>query len=69
VVDPTVPATDNDAERSPRHPVTGRKISRGTRSAAGSATKMTLGSLVGTWRAEGRHPLTECRRPLAAPQV
>jgi len=69
VEEPDVPATNNAAERSLRHLVTTRKISGGTRSAAGTATKMTLASLFGTWRAQGLDPLAECRALLAAPQV
>ena len=66
---PAVPPTNNAAERSLRHLVTARKISGGTRSAAGTATKMTLASLFGTWRLQGRHPLVECRALLAQPQL
>jgi hypothetical protein len=69
VEDPQVPATNNAAERSLRHLVTARKISGGTRSAAGTATKMTLATLFGTWRLQGGDPLTECRALLASPQV
>jgi hypothetical protein len=69
VEEPAVPPTNNAAERSLRHLVTTRKISGGTRSPAGTATKMTLASLFGTWRAQGRDPLAECRALLAAPQV
>jgi transposase len=69
VEDPTVPATNNAAERSLRHLVTTRKISGGTRSATGTATKMTLATLFGTWRLQGLNPLTECRALLASPQL
>jgi hypothetical protein len=69
VEEPEVPATNNAAERSLRHLVTCRKISGGTRSEAGTATKMTLASLFGTWRMHGLNPLTESRALLAAPQV
>jgi hypothetical protein len=69
VEDPVVPPTNNAAERSLRHLVTARKISGGTRSPAGSATKMALASLFGTWRLQGRDPLTACRALLANPQV
>lgn len=65
VEDPTVPPTNNAAERSLRHLVTARKISGGTRSPAGTATKMTLTSLFGTWRAQDRNPLEACRALLA----
>ena len=69
VEEPDVPATNNAAERSLRHLVTCRKISGGTRSPVGTATKMALATLFGTWRAQGLDPLAECRAILAAPQV
>jgi hypothetical protein len=69
VEDPAVPSTNNAAERSLRHLVTTRKISGGTRSAAGTATKMTLASLFGTWRLRGLNPLEQCRALLAESQV
>ncbi len=68
VADPAVPPTNNAAERSLRHLVVSRKISGGTRSGEGSATKMTLASVFGTWRAQGLNPFAECRRLLASPQ-
>jgi transposase len=68
VSEPEVPATNNAAERSLRHLVTSRKISGGTRSAAGTETKMILSSLFGTWRARGLNPLAACRRLLLSPQ-
>lgn len=67
VEEPAVPATNNAAERSLRHLVTMRKISGGTRSAAGTATKLALATLFGTWRAQDLDPLAECRAILAAP--
>jgi transposase len=66
---PEVPADNNGAERSVRHRVTSRKISGGTRSPQGTATKMTLATLVGTWRLQGRDPLLACFQLLASPQV
>jgi hypothetical protein len=69
VEDPTVPATTNAAERSLRHLVTARKISGGTRSPTGTATRMTLASLFGTWRLQGLEPLAQCRNLLGQPQV
>jgi hypothetical protein len=69
VADPRVPPTNNAAERSLRPLVTARKISGGTRSAAGSATKMTLASVFGTWHVRGRNPFHECLALLSAPQV
>ena len=68
VEDPAVPPTNNAAERSLRHLVTARKISGGTRSPAGTATKMTLATLFGTWRAQGLDPLAQCRALLANPK-
>ncbi len=69
VTEPGVPATNNAAERSLRHQVISRKISGGTRSAAGTQTKMTLASLFGTWRAQGINPYHACRDLLASPQL
>jgi hypothetical protein len=69
VSEPEVPADNNAAERSLRHLVTSRKISGGTRSSAGTATKMALSSLFGTWRARGLNPLVACRQLLLSPQV
>ena len=69
VSEPSVPADNNAAERSLRHLVTSRKISGGTRSAAGTITKMALSTLFGTWRARGLNPLTACRLLLLSPQV
>lgn len=68
VREPEVPPDNNAAERALRHLVTSRKISGGTRSAAGSATKMTLASLFGTWRTRGENPFTGCRALLVSPQ-
>lgn len=68
VEEPAVPATNNAAERSLRPLVTSRKISGGTRSETGTDAKMTLASLFGTWRLQGRNPLDECRLLLASPQ-
>lgn len=66
VLDPAIPATNNAAERALRHLVTCRKISGGTRSAAGSDTRMALATMFGTWRAERRNPYDACRQLLAA---
>jgi len=49
--------------------VVSRKISGGARSEAGTATKMTLASLFGTWRVQGINPYHACRDLLASPQV
>ncbi len=67
VREPVVPPDNNAAERPLRHLVTSRKIGGGTRSAAGSATKMTLASLFGPWRLQGINPSTACRALLLSP--
>jgi transposase len=69
VTESAVPPTNNAAERSLRHLVVARKISGGTRSATGTATRMTLASLFGTWRAQGVNPFHACRDLLASPSV
>lgn len=66
---PEVPADNNGAERSVRHLVTSRTISGGTRSPAGTATKMALATLFGTWRRQGRDPLLACFELLVSPQA
>ncbi len=53
-------ADNNLAERSLRPLVVLRKISGGTRSGLGSATRMALASLFGTWRLRGLNPFTQC---------
>src|SRR5436305_986729 len=69
VAHPEAPPDNNAAERSLRHLVTSRKISGGTRSGQGTATKMATSSLFGTWRLQGLDPLLACRRLLAQPQI
>lgn len=69
VAEPGVPADNNGAERALRHLVTTRKISGGSRSPQGTATRMSLASLFGTWRARGEDPLLACYQLLTAPQV
>ena len=56
VAEPAAPPDNNAAERSLRPVVVSRKISGGTRSNQGTATKMTLASIFGTWRAQGLNP-------------
>jgi len=57
-------ADNNLAERSLRPVVVGRKISGGSRSEAGSKTRMGLASLFGTWAARGLNPFEGLlRRP------
>lgn len=67
VCDPAVAADNNLAERSLRHSVISRKISGGTRSAQGTHIKLTLATLFGTWRAQGRNPYLACYNLLASP--
>ena len=69
VAEPDVPPDNNAAERSLRPVVISRKISGGTRSAAGTDTKMTLASIFGTWRVQAFNPLTACRQLLTSPQA
>ena len=69
VVNPQVPADNNAAERSVRHLVTARKISGGTHSALGTATRMVLATLFGTWRLRALNPFFTCRQLLSSPQA
>lgn len=69
VLIPGVPADNNPAEQSVRHEVISRKISGGTRSAHGTQTRMTLATLFGAWRAQGRGPYQSCLALLTSPQV
>jgi hypothetical protein len=64
-----VPAHNNAAERSVRHEVISRKISGGTRSAAGTRTRTTLATLFGAWRLQGQDPYTACHALLTSPQA
>jgi transposase len=66
VGEPAVPSTNNAAERSVRPVVIQRKISGGTRSAAGTRTFCTLATLFGTWRVRNLDPLVACRQLLLA---
>ena len=68
VREPDVPPDNNAAERSLRHLVTSRKISGGSRSPDGTATKVALATLFGTWRAQDINPYLACRQ-LLSPQV
>jgi transposase len=68
VAQPDVPADNNAAERSLRPLVTARKISGGTRSEAGTNTRMALATLFGTWRVRNLDPLAACRDALLSPQ-
>jgi hypothetical protein len=69
VAGPEVPPDNHAAERSLRHLVTRRKISGGTRSPQGTATKLTNASLFGTWALQGLEPLAQGRQLLASPQI
>lgn len=57
---PGLSADNNLAERSVRPVVVSRKVSGGTQSPRGSTTRMTLSSLMGTWRAKGLNPFDMC---------
>jgi len=57
VADPRVPADNNAAERSVRPIAVRRKISGGTRSAAGSETRTVLWTLTDTFHAQRRNLL------------
>ena len=65
-------ADNNLSERSIRPLVVARKISGGTRSQRGSATRMALHSLFETWQARGLNALQACLHLLSQtplPQV
>ncbi|GAC1523967.1 MAG: hypothetical protein NVS2B16_32380 [Chloroflexota bacterium] len=66
VRDPAVPPTNNAAERQLRPLVIARKISGGTRSAAGSQTRMILASLAATARLQGTNPTAVFQAVLTA---
>jgi hypothetical protein len=61
-----VEATNNRAERAIRPLAVARKISGGTRSDAGSTTRMCLQTLFSTWAGKGRDPLGACLEMLQA---
>jgi len=56
-----VPSDNNAAERAIRPQVVARKISGGTRSPQGSATKATLATIFATWQLQGLNPFLACR--------
>jgi transposase len=60
VLVPGLPADNNPAERSLRPVVIMRKISGGTRSPAGSRTRLGLASVFGTWAARHLNPFRQC---------
>ena len=57
LADPRVPPDNNAAERSIRPLAVVRKISGGTRSAAGTLTRSVLWTLTATWQLQGKHLL------------
>ena len=65
---PHVPSQNNAAERSVRARVIARKISGGTRSAAGSKTMAVLASLFESWGLRKHNALEACRAMLIASQ-
>jgi transposase len=64
---PDVSATNNLAERAIRPQVIARKISGGSRSAAGSAIRCDLASVFHTWTARGLNPFAACLEALQTP--
>lgn len=64
---PGLPSDNNPAERGLRPVVIMRKISGGTRSPAGSQTRLGLASLFGTWAARHLNPFYECLAALQCP--
>jgi transposase len=64
---PGLASSNNMAERSVRPVVVSRKVSGGTQSPRGSTTRMTLASLMGTWRAKGINPFDQCLALLSRP--
>jgi transposase len=71
LADPVVPADNNAAERSIRPVAVRRKISGGTRSAAGTLTRSVLWTLTETFHAQGKRLLDAwadlLRNPALAP--
>ncbi|MCC7355389.1 MAG: transposase [Anaerolineae bacterium] len=67
VLVPGLPADNNLAERSLRPLAVIRKISGGTRSPAGTKTRLTLASLLGTWAARNLNPFIQCLAALQQP--
>ena len=64
---PGVSPTNNLAERTVRPQVIVRKISGGSRSAAGSAIRCDLATVFQTWAARGLNPFTACLAALQTP--
>ena len=68
---PGLNADNNDAERMLRPLVITRKISGGSRTPEGTATRMALSTLFGTWKARGLNTFHACLSLLhsALPQI
>jgi hypothetical protein len=64
---PEASPTNNLAERTVRSQVIARKISGGSRSAAGSAIRCDLATLFHTWSARGLNPFAACLAALQIP--
>jgi hypothetical protein len=64
---PGLPADNNLVERSLRPLVVIRKISGGSRSEAGSITRLNLASLLQTWAARDLNPFHQCLTALQRP--
>lgn len=67
VLVPGLSADNNLAERAIRPVVVLRKVSGGSRSAAGTKTRMALASLFHTWQARGLNPFEQCLALLSLP--
>lgn len=67
VLHPQVPADNNLAERALRPLVVQRKVSGGSRSRAGSETRLGLASLFATWQARNLNPFHEFLQVLSRP--
>ena len=67
VLHPQVPPDNNLAERALRPLVVQRKVSGGTRSRAGSETRMGLASLFHTWQARRQNPYLQFLSLLVQP--
>jgi hypothetical protein len=67
VLVPGLSADNNLAERAIRPVVVIRKVSGGSRSAAGTKTRMALASLFHTWHARGLNPFEQCLALLSQP--
>ena len=65
VREPDVPPDNNAAERSLRQLTISRKVSGGSRSADGTATKIALATHFGTWQAQGVNLYIACRQLLS----